>query len=492
MRINLKDGLKVMLGYNVTEDKGRRQSPSSRVKHESDILTPNKRRKLQATAQDQMRNHAILAWMVRKHLDYVSQFHIQTDSGNESVNTLLDRIFKWHGTPNNFDIARRFGRNEMYRMFELEKVVNGDAAIIKLDGMKLQAMESDRITKGSYDGDEEVTGSGLIADKYGAIDKFCICNRVSQSNNYEFDHLEPADNVIFDAYWTRFGSQFRGVSPLSTALNTMQDISEAFEWNLVKAKMHALFGVAILRKTDGADEFGGAAGSGAETADQAADATDTQLDLDPRSVNVLDLNPDEDVKILESGTPSSEFVEGSYLFIQCALLALDIPITCFDSRRSSFSARIADLNEYEVSSRYKIQKNRYAHQNYSDWVIDAIWNDTNTPWPLRKIALDAGMNKRDVQEAIEWVPHGSPWMDKLDQLKGDDLGISLAIDNPVDAARRRGMDVFKNIDKIAKVQEYARSKGVVLKVASSGDKTLNDAIDEKIEDEKKQDSKDDN
>ena len=136
--IGLDNELKdMMLGYNATEDKGRRQAPSSRVKNESDVLTPKRRRRLQSTAQDQMRNHAILAWMVRKHLDYVSQFHIQTDSGKENVNLLLDRIFKWHGTPDNFDIARRFGRNEMFRMFELEKVVGGDAAIIKLDGMKL-------------------------------------------------------------------------------------------------------------------------------------------------------------------------------------------------------------------------------------------------------------------------------------------------------------------------------------------------------------------
>ena len=488
MKLHIQDGLRTMFGYNVTKNKGRRQAPLTRVKNESEILTQNKRRKLQATAQDQMRNHAILAWMVRKHLDYVSQFHIQTASGNKSVDEMLQRIFKWHGAPANFDIARRFGRNEMYRMFELEKVINGDAGMIKLDGLKLQAMESDRITKGSYDkkknGGADVTDSGLVVDEYGAVEQFCICKRVNRSNNYEFDHLEDADNVIFDAYYTRFGSQFRGVSPLSTALNTMQDISEAFEWNLVKAKMHALFGVAILRKTDGASEWGGAAGTGAETADQTSDSNDTQLDLDPRSVNLLDLNPDEDVKILESGTPSTEFVEGSYLFIQTALLALDIPITCFDSRRSSFSARIADLNEYEVSSRYKIQKNRYAHQNYSNWVVDAIWDDESSPWPLRQLAVEAGMSKRDVQEVVEWIPHGSPWMDKLKQVTGDKIAISLGLDNAVDAARRRGSDVFQNIDKQAKVIEYANDKGVPIVTNAAADDTGIDLILEEEEGEK--------
>jgi capsid protein len=463
-------------GYNATVDKGRRQAPQTRVKHEEDILTKSKRRRLQATAQDQIRNHSILAWMVRKHLDYVSQFNIQIRSQNDKLDTLLKRIFQWHGRPENLDIARRFGRHEMFRMFELEKVLNGDAALIELADMKLQAMESDRITKGDYAGTEVVSDNGLVVDKYGAIDKFCICNRSSTGNSYQFDHLESYENVIFDAYWTRFGSQFRGVSPLSTALNTMQDIAEGFEWNLVKAKMHALFGVAVMRKADEDGLFGGASGVGAETEDESAADDGTHLDLDPRAVNLIDLNPGEDIKTIESGTPSTEFVEGSYLFIQTALLALDIPITCFDSRRSSFSARIADLNEYEISSKHKQRKNRYAHQAYSDWVIDTIWNDPASDWSLKSVAGAAGLSKREVQELIEWIPMGSPWIDKLKQVTGDKIAISMALDNSIDAARRRGADVFENIDKQAEVIKYANEKGVPIVTNAAQDDTGMDLI----------------
>jgi capsid protein len=473
-------------GYNAVEDKGRRQAPKPRVYHESEVLTKLKRRKLQATAQDQARNLSLVAWMVRKHLDYVSKFHLSFRTDTE-LDALVNRIFRWHGRPENLDYMQRFGRDEFFRMFELEKVLCGDAAILKLPGLKLQAIESDEITKG--DGAPEgVNDSGLVVDAMGRPTHFAICKRnpgIIAGSQYVHHSLEPRENVIFDAYWTRFKSQYRGISPLSTAINTVQDLHEGFEWNMIKAKMHAIFGVAIMRKDDAGDGgMGGASGATAETTGATATDTGTTFDIDPRSVNLIDLNPGEDIKTVESGTPSSEFVEGSYLFIQIAMLALDIPVTFFDSRRSSFSARIADLNEYEVSNDAKRTKNRYVRQAYSDWVIEQIWNDAGSPWPLREVATRAGYGRlREVQEQVEWVASGSPWLDKLNQIAGDELGISLGLDNAVDAARRRGGDVFHNIDRQAQVIEYAKAKGVPLVTGRAADRTVDDAIRDTVRDE---------
>jgi capsid protein len=475
-------------GYNAVEDKGRRQSPKPRVYHESEVLTKLKRRKLQATAQDQARNLSLVAWMVRKHLDYVSKFHLSFRTDTE-LDALVNRIFRWHGRPENLDYMQRFGRDEFFRMFELEKVLCGDAAILKLPELKLQAIESDEITKG--DGaPESVNDSGLVVDEMGRPTHFAICKRnpgTIAGSQYMHDHLEPRENVIFDAYWTRYKSQYRGVSPLSTAINTIQDLHEGFEWNQIKAKMHAIFGVAVMRKDDAGDGgMGGASGATAETASETANANGTTFDIDPRSVNLIDLNPGEDIKTVESGTPSSEFVEGSYLFIQIAMLALDIPVTFFDSRRSSFSARIADLNEYEVSNDAKRTKNRYVRQAYSDWVLEQIWNDTASPWRLQEVAGKAGFKRlRDVQEEVEWVASGSPWLDKHNQLAGDELGISLGLDNAVDAARRRGGDVFHNIDRQAQVIEYAKARGVPLVTGRTADRTVDDTIRDTVRDEVK-------
>jgi hypothetical protein len=194
---------------------------------------------------------------------------------------------------------------------------------------------------------------------------------------------------------------------------------------------------------------------------------------------MLDLNPGEDVKTIESGTPSSEFIEGSYMYIHLGMLALDIPITCFDSRRSSFSARIADLNEYEVSADSKRTKNRYVREAYSDWVLAEIWNDKRTPWPLRRVATEAGMGLADLQSEVEWIPSGAPWLDKYKQIQGDELGISLCLDNSIDAARRRGGDVFANIDKQAEVLAYAKAKGVPIVTNRAADTTTASDPEEK-------------
>lgn len=467
-------------GYNAVESKDRRQAPQRSVKHEHKVLTPEKRKKLQATAQEQARNHSLVAWMVRKHLDYVSKFHMSFRTDYTDLDNLVNRIFKWHGKPGNLDFGGRFGRDEFFRLFEMEKVLCGDAGMQKLDDLKLQAIESDLIAKGT-NAPDGVHDSGLVLNEFGHVKQYAICTRPATGNKPVHHHLADRDQMIFDAYWTRYSSQFRGVSPLSVAINTIQDIHESFEFNLIKAKMHALFGVAIMRDASGTDgDIGGAAGATDETQSQEATASGATFDLNPRAVNILDMNPGEDVKVLESGTPSSEFVEGSHLFIHIAMLALDIPVTSFDSRRSSFSARIADLNEYEVSVDWKRTKNRYVRQSYSDWVCEEIWNDPDTPWPLRRVAERNGMSLRDVQEAVEWIPSGSPWLDKYKQIQGDQLGIDIGLDNAIDAARRRGQNVFDNIRKQRQVIEYAREQGVPLIMGKSGDRTVAQIVQDEI------------
>jgi capsid protein len=308
------------------------------------------------------------------------------------------------------------------------------------------------------------------------VKQYAICNRGTNGDKVLFDHMEDAINVIFDAYWTRFGSQFRGVSPLTTAINRVQDLDEAFEYNLVKAKMCALFGVAIMRAAEGGGELGGGAGVPSEGGETSEPPTAEEMALNPKSINMLDLNEGDKVDTIESGTPTSEFVEGSHLFIQIAMLALDVPVTAFDSRRSSFSARIADLNEYEVSSESKRTKNRYVRTEYSDWVLATIWNDPASEWKLKEVATAAGMSLVEVQTALEWIPAGSPWLDKFKQVKGDELAIELRVDNAQDAAKRRGTDAFRNVDKQLQLEKYETDQRASLELPErvQGDPTKYD------------------
>ncbi len=504
------------LAYDAVSDKGRRRAPSTLIASEHVILPDSKRKKMLATVQDQVRNASTAAWMVRKHLDYVSRFRFQFRmSGKDDLNKLVNRIMDWHGRPNNFDISGRLGREEMFRLFEAEKVTAGDAGILKINdyGLKCQAVESDLITlprlgkmkagkKGEYEplpvdvtnAVDKETGIQLSTQFPGKVDKWCICNRGWDGRSVAFDHLEDSANVIFGAYYTRFGSQWRGVSPLSTAINAIQDLYEGFEWNLLKAKVHAIFGVAIMRDyAAGATDqeevsgFGSAAGITTGTDEGLLSASETEAGtksissslqkLTPDSMLMVDMDTKGRIDTIESRTPSQEFQSFSELMLRIVLLSLDIPYTALNPTSASFAAMIADQNIYEVACRWKRDKNRWARHEYSDWMLASIWNDPQDQWGLKAVANKAGITRvREILDECEWISMGQPWLQKLNEVAGDTASISAMIDNPIDICQRRGTDVFENIDKMKQVMDYAAANGVPIMFGQPGQGTISEAV----------------
>lgn len=499
--------------YDAVSEKGRRRPPSNTLAAEHVILPDSKRKKMLATNQDQQRNASLAAWMVRRHLDYVSRFRFQFRTGNEPLDKLVNRIFDWHGRPRNFDIAARMGREEMFRMFEAEKVVAGDAAMLRLANLKMQAIESDMLAyprtgkmkqgkRDEYEAlDEKVvglvdkeTGALMSLDAPGAVAKWCVCNRGWNGKSVSFDQLVDSSNVSFDGYFTRFSSQVRGVSPLSTAINSIQDLYEGVEWNLLKAKIHAIFGVAIMRDYAGAGTdqeevgmLGGAAGiatgadeqlKNAATSPDGTKAISSSLQkLTPDSIMMVDMEAKGRIELLESRTPSNEFQTFNEAVMRLCMLALDIPYTAFDSKASSFSGMIADQNFYEVSCRWKRDKNKWVRQDYSDWVLAAAWNDPAQQWGLKAIAEAAGFSRlRDLQESVEWIPAGAPWLQKLQEIMGDCRAIAANIDNVQDVCKRRGGDFFENVIKNSEAYKFAKANGVPIMIGDSGQATVEEAI----------------
>lgn len=489
--------------YDAVKSTNRRRKPSERLRAEHVILPDSKRKKLLSTVQDQVRNASIAAWAIRRHLDYVSKFKFQFRSGADPLDALVERIFYWHAQPRNFDVAERFGREEMFRHFEMEKVTAGDAAMVKTSGLRLQAIESDLIAypnastmpeeaRGQVDRD---TGVIMDPDRPGRIAQFCICNRGKSGSEVAFDHLESAENVIFDGYWTRFSSQVRGVSPLSTAINSIQDVYEGVDFNLAKAKIHALFGIALMRDYAGAVsdqeevyDWGGASGITQGLTESAAGATATDAgtkqieaslqEMKPNELLMVDMDQKGRIDTIESKTPSTEFKEFTEFAIRLSFLALDIPYTAFDSRSSSFSGVIADQNMYEVSCKWKREKNAWKRREYSDWLLATIWNDPdlNAEWGLREVASRAGITRlRMLQEMVEWTPAGFPWLQKLQEVQGDIKAISVGLDNPIDICKRRGGDFYVNIEKTAEAYAYAKQFNVPLMIGEPGQASIGEA-----------------
>ena len=462
--------------YQASQDKGRRQAPrTGGTRSEDLVLRKGARSRLVATARDQRRNYALLAWAIRRHVDYVSKFNPLFKTGNDALDKEMERRLKNHGKKRNWDVAKRHSRNEAMRIFEAGKVTDGDCAFIMIDGGRLQGIESDRICKPndvpkSIDA-EAFSEHGLKIDKStGETLAYMIARRMDNSNSLVFDQVVDAVNVAFDGFLGRF-DQTRGISPLACALNMCADAHEAFEWTQLKIKFHAILGLQINRTTssevpDGFPTLEVAANdidaAGVETADN-------RYQFDPSGLTMFDMEPGESVSPIESNTPSTEFTDYSHLMIQLILLALDIPMTAFDSAQASYSARVADREEYEKSAQYKREKNAETLEIIYDRVI-ADWyaNDRE----FKKLLDTAGFTPAQVNERIEWTGEGTPWLDKLKEANGDAVALYNGTDSRQRQCKKHGNNFFEIIDEQAEEVEYAKKKGINLVVGMPGQSTI--------------------
>ena len=132
-------------GYEAIEDKKRRKPPSAVTQHEDRHLNQSQRRKLQATTQDVKRNYAVAAWMIRRHLDYVTQFDFHARTKDEELNNQLESALRTWARPGNCDVTGRFGLRKQIRIAECCSVLDGDVGLLALSSGHLQGIESDRI-----------------------------------------------------------------------------------------------------------------------------------------------------------------------------------------------------------------------------------------------------------------------------------------------------------------------------------------------------------
>jgi len=112
--------------YDAIAGDNRRRAPKSRPQRESKILSEKGRRKLTATTQDLRRNYTIAAWAIRKHLDYVSSFTLQVNTGDKTLDDSIEKLMRWWGKRKNCDAAQRHPLRRMIRLAEAHRTVDGD------------------------------------------------------------------------------------------------------------------------------------------------------------------------------------------------------------------------------------------------------------------------------------------------------------------------------------------------------------------------------
>jgi len=470
--MTLKGALKeLFFGYNAVVDKGRRKRPVTQTKGEDFQLDLWSRDKALASQRDQIRNLSWVAWACRTHLDYVSEFKFRATTDDDELNERLEAFVKEKSKPANCDVASRHSFDELMRLFEMCKIVDGDCGLMKVRGGLLQAIEGDRIRKPNQGAptNYDITDLGLVLDDYGRTKWYAISKRDKKTDQIVYERMVKAANMFFDGYYTRF-DQTRGISPLLSALNTNQDLAEAYEYTLIKTKFHAMLGMAITRDAVGSDDGWGPYGNG--TATSSSGQTETRYNFEMAPGLKLEMQPGDKIDMLESKTPNEEFVPYSEAMLRCALLAFDLPFSFYNSQQFSYNAGRQDTIRYIKSAKQKQDKNRNVRDAVMQWWLDE--------------ALIAGeVTLADYRAATwHWQASGSPLIDPAKEVPAMTQMIANGLKSRTEYINEMGGD-FRETAKLIAAEEAMFEK-LEIKGVGVGQpgQTMIAAIDEEIEEEK--------
>ena len=426
-------------GYDAVKTSGKRRQASAILKGEDEQLRGRDRDRLTGTGRELHRNFSIVAWAVRKHLDYVTQFDFQMRADDESFNLLAEKLMREWMRPNNCDIAGRHPFPRMLRMFEARRTIDNDVFALKRSQGRLQAVEGDLIRQPDKPGKGETWVEGCQINTDGRALNWGLHKRV-KNGRYEFHKKVKASNLIQHAFFDRF-DQIRGVSPLAAAYNSFQDVYEGVDYALAKMKVEQLFAMVITSEQQ--------EGMGAHT--RVGDGYEVDVGKGPVK---LEMEPGDDAKFLKTDNPGSNTREFLHTVLGIALKALDIPFNFYDEAHTNFFGSRAAWLLYDRSCIAKRNDVLELLRKITIWRLQ-LWIQDG------QLRLPRGMTLRDVP--FEWVARGMPWWDPAKEIKGDLQAIGAGLDNPYRICKERGRGEFEdNVRQIAKARNFAAGLGVDL------------------------------
>jgi len=450
---------KTRFSYEAVDDSKKRRKPGQAVTQSEDVvLGQTNRRKLIGSVRDLRRNFSVVAWMIRRHLDYVASFRFQSRTGVDKIDRAIERVMAREMRADRVDVRGLFDLRKTIRMTEMARTLDGDILHLLLSGRwrgLIQGVEGDRLRNPSGLKDKTDWFNGVRVDHWGRPLEFSIHKRVKGGSTLQFEKTVAAKHCIHHGYFDRY-DQVRGVSPLATAYANLQDVHEGISYARLKAKVSQFFALVFMRD---ADEAGGDLDGGKttdENGEEEEDKSGYDVDFGKGGQLVLDLNEGDKADFLESKQPSSEFSSFMEICLLLALKALDLPYSFLREDFTNFFGSRGAWLLYDRSCDDKREDNRG-------------WLDQWTAFKYRLLIADGRLSLPKVQgrqltvddQPWEWVPRKMPWWKPVEEIKGNLLGIGGGLTTPQRVCRENDQgDWYENVDEIAKALQYAGDKGV--------------------------------
>ncbi len=459
----------------------RRSLPSSRLKAADRKLRDQDRRLMSGKVNDLVDNMTVLSWMVNQHVNYISSLNFKANTGNKATDTAIQEWFDEWSLRFNCHAQQKHSFQKLIRHIERQRVVDGDVFVLKIAGSSpqrgtIQVIEADRVcdpveendlNRGnqfytSNPGDVGVATDGKYANgvrlnRYGVPRGYALHKR-TEDGGLEFEREVRASSVLHHGFFER-PDQIRGVSPLTTSLNTLEDVYEGFRLTLGKIKVSQVLGAFISRQSD--------IGIGAiPTEDSDGDGlrdSGFEFQFDD-GINIFDLNDNETVQVVQDNSTNQSTTDFLKMMIQVALKSLDIPYSFYSEDFTNWYGSRGAVIQYTRACKHKQRELMSVLDEILRWAIGTAVYDGS-------LVLPGGVQFEDIKWL--WVPTGLPWWDPQKEIAGHKAAIEAGFTSYQRVCRENGVDFEEIMHERKEAEELAEKLGVSLITASSVSATIN-------------------
>lgn len=428
-----------------------------RVSNESaEVTDRNSREWVRARARDLERNSDVMNSVLGAYKRNVigSGFQIQAKGKNAKLNKELECLWRKWCKARNCDVTGNQSLNEMLRMAVVRKKVDGGILFVKRytkDGMipfSLQMVEVDELDTGfesPHEATHKVVG-GIEYNEYNRPVGYWIRQYQVDGYTLAMPIYVKADDVIF--YFTKKRpSQIREMSDMSPTVTRIRDVNEFITAVSVKQRIEACLSVFIKKQLP----VSGIGRNGSST-------TDGRTSYDGKTLTpgmIKELNAGDEVQVVNPTGQSADAT--SFVKLQQRLVGAGQGISYEATSRDMSETNYASARQGSIEDEMTFQEEKekilaILDEIYETFVISCVMSGM--------VQCKDFWEKKDEYLAHEWIQSPKKWIDPQKESGAMKTALSIGVKTYKQIAAENGTDWRTQIDDIAEVNEYAKSKGL--------------------------------
>lgn len=434
-----------VLGYDALESSSKRAAIAFEDGTEDQVLRPLQSRILHSGIRNLYRNTAILPWMIRRHLDFVSGFDFNCTHKNADFRERLEKWVERRGQAKHCDATQRFSRYELMRFTEALRTLEGELLHIHRKDDRWQLVRRNRLREPELPGRLNWIG-GVGVDADGVPRSYAVWKQITQGDwfaGYEFEAQIPASVARLHGYFELGPDQYHGVSPLACGFNDLVDVYGAKVLALARMKLGQLLAAVIYENSNPIPGRVDAPG------EAKVDPQSKQVTVDfGKGPQILRQKVGDKVEFLNPQVPNSDFIAFNEAVMMLCLKCLDLPYSFAREDFTNWVGQQSAMQIYKASCRHRRKQNR-------DLLMWHLELDLRNAVLHGEIELPPGDTIESVLDTCDWTAIGLPWWNPAKQIEGDVAAIRAGIANPFQVCTENNTDFEENLKAIKRAKELA-------------------------------------